>query len=236
MEVITRAAAKAAGLKRYFNDIPCKNGHVCERYVSNKKCAECEKEKLRKKYDLVRKPRVPRTEEQIKQARERRLMLQRERLAEARKANPDAFKEKNAEYYAQNKEYLNAKAAEWVENNKEKRNEYRRIERKNNTIAAIKHRVSARIRTALRKIGSAKNCKTQEILGCSLAEFRAHLELQFLPGMSWDNRHLWHIDHIVALASAKNEDDVIALNHFTNLRPMWKPDNLKKGAKQTHLI
>lgn len=54
--------------------------------------------------------------------------------------------------------------------------------------------------------------------------------------MTWQNRGEWHIDHIVALATAKTEADVLALNHFTNLRPMWGPDNLKKGAKQTHLI
>lgn len=78
--------------------------------------------------------------------------------------------------------------------------------------------------------------KTASILGCSWAEFAAHIERQFLPGMTWQNRGEWHIDHIVALATAKTEADVLALNHFTNLRPMWGPDNFKKGAKQTHLI
>ncbi len=54
--------------------------------------------------------------------------------------------------------------------------------------------------------------------------------------MSWENRALWHIDHIVAMATAVTEADVLALNHFTNLRPLWGVDNLKKGAKQTHLL
>lgn len=89
---------------------------------------------------------------------------------------------------------------------------------------------------ALLKRGYSKTSSTATILGCSWSEFAAHIERQFLPGMSWVNRSLWHIDHIVALATAVTEADVIALNHFTNLRPLWKPDNLKKGAKQTHLL
>lgn len=54
--------------------------------------------------------------------------------------------------------------------------------------------------------------------------------------MTWANRHLWHIDHIVPMATATTEAEAIALNHFTNLRPVWGADNLAKGAKQTHLL
>jgi hypothetical protein len=54
--------------------------------------------------------------------------------------------------------------------------------------------------------------------------------------MSWENRAEWHIDHIVPLATAKCEEDVIKLNHFTNLRPLWAADNLKKNSNRTHLI
>lgn len=54
--------------------------------------------------------------------------------------------------------------------------------------------------------------------------------------MSWENRHLWHIDHIVPLATAKTEQDVIALNHVSNLRPMWSKENLSKGDKRLFLV
>jgi len=27
------------------------------------------------------------------------------------------------------------------------------------------------------------------------------------------------------------EDDVIRLNHYTNLQPLWAEDNLRKGSK-----
>jgi hypothetical protein len=66
---------------------------------------------------------------------------------------------------------------------------------------------------------------------CSFEEFFIHIESQFIDGMSWENRSLWHIDHIIPLATAKTEEEILRLNHYTNLRPLWALDNLKKGSK-----
>lgn len=41
MQIITRAEAKAAGLKQFFNGIPCKHGHVAARATVNSSCMEC---------------------------------------------------------------------------------------------------------------------------------------------------------------------------------------------------
>ena len=40
-KIISRADAKAAGLKRFFSGRPCKRGHVGEFYVNNGGCVEC---------------------------------------------------------------------------------------------------------------------------------------------------------------------------------------------------
>ena len=69
------------------------------------------------------------------------------------------------------------------------------------------------------------------MLGCTWKELRCHMESKFTEGMSWANRNLWHIDHIIPLASAKSIEEVIKLCHYTNLQPLWAEDNLKKGAK-----
>ena len=69
-------------------------------------------------------------------------------------------------------------------------------------------------------------------LGCTVAELRSYLEKQFQGGMSWNNYGDWHIDHILPLASFDLSDrrQFLKACHFTNLQPLWKKDNLKKGA------
>lgn len=46
-EIVSRDEAKARGLKFYFTGRPCKRGHVAERYVSSKGCADCVQENNR---------------------------------------------------------------------------------------------------------------------------------------------------------------------------------------------
>ena len=74
-----------------------------------------------------------------------------------------------------------------------------------------------------------KKSKSCEILGCSFNELKTHLESKFEPWMNWDNRGLikngefnigWDIDHIIPLSSAKTEEEIIKLNHYTNLQPL----------------
>lgn len=109
--------------------------------------------------------------------------------------------------------------------------------RKSDAMYRLKNNLRALIRTSFRRRGFAKGSKTEEILGCSWPEFRAHIERQFLPGMCWEKMGLAiHIDHIIPLATADNASDVLRLNHYTNLRPLWALDNMRKGARIAHLI
>ena len=82
----------------------------------------------------------------------------------------------------------------------------------------------------------------EALVGYSLEQLKAHLERQFLPGMSWSNhtRNGWHIDHIVPLSTfdfrSPDDAEFQAAWALTNLRPMWADDNLKKGAKRRSLL
>lgn len=70
-----------------------------------------------------------------------------------------------------------------------------------------------------------------EFVGCTREEFRLHMEKLFKPGMTWDNRSLWHIDHIIPCAAfrmAEIEEQKKCF-HYSNLRPEWAHDNLSKG-------
>jgi hypothetical protein len=73
-------------------------------------------------------------------------------------------------------------------------------------------------------------------LGCSIDEFKKHIESQFVEGMSWDNQGKWHIDHIVAIkyrdgGNLPTVEEILARLHYTNTQPLWREDNLKKGNR-----
>jgi hypothetical protein len=71
------------------------------------------------------------------------------------------------------------------------------------------------------------------MIGCTPQFLKEHLEKQFKDGMNWENYGLygWHIDHIIPLSSAEDEDGVYKLCHYTNLQPLWAKENLSKGSK-----
>lgn len=111
---------------------------------------------------------------------------------------------------------------------KEYQNAYQRKKRATDPLFAISGRIRARIKVALSERGYGKDRVSKEIIGCSWEYFLQHLESQFVDGMNWSNRHLWHIDHYIPIAAAKTKEEVYMLNHFSNLRPLWGADNFKK--------
>lgn len=49
-EIVTRAEARAAGLKRYYTGKPClRAGHIEERYAGNGECAQCVRDRANRK-------------------------------------------------------------------------------------------------------------------------------------------------------------------------------------------
>lgn len=122
------------------------------------------------------------------------------------------------------------------QNIREKERISRRDRRKNDPIFALKSILRCRTGLAFRQHGYEKDSKTYETIGCSWEFLKTHIEKQFLKGMTWENRGIWHIDHIVPLSSAKNKDELKKLFHFSNLRPIWAEDNLEKKDKIIFLI
>jgi hypothetical protein len=86
----------------------------------------------------------------------------------------------------------------------------------------------------LKRTSCRKTSKSYQYLGCTPGFFRNHIEAQFLPGMSWENRKDWHIDHIVPLSWFPFDEDpslLFVASHWTNLRPIWGKDNMRKGNR-----
>jgi hypothetical protein len=134
------------------------------------------------------------------------------------KLNAEKKREQTKKHYRKNKEKIIKKM-----------NEYYKIKKKTNPLFKLKCNIRNLILQAFKTIGRRKNTKTEKILGCSFQDFKAHIESQFQEGMSWENRNGWHIDHIMPVSMAKTYDEVIRLNHYRNLRPLWAYENLSKS-------
>jgi hypothetical protein len=115
---------------------------------------------------------------------------------------------------------------------KKELSEYQTRRRRSN----IQHRLSAILRTSMSNAlnGRYKSSKTLVLLGCTMDQFKIHLQNKFTRGMSWENYGpYWHIDHIMPCSKfdLTKESEQRACFHFTNLQPLKVRDNLSKHAK-----
>jgi hypothetical protein len=154
-----------------------------------------------------------------------------ERL-EARRETVRAYYQRNKEKCAERKKIYNQKNK--VELQK-KRNEYRKKRKKTDELYKLTNSIRRNINNAFKRNGYNKTSKTFELLSCSFEEFKTYLESSWESWMNWDNYGLyngepnygWDIDHIIPSSSAMTEEELIKLNHFTNLQPLCSYINRK---------
>lgn len=151
--------------------------------------------------------------EKVKKYRETMILKDSEKYKKSRA-------ETSKKYYEKNKTKING----WL-------NGYMKEKRTNDVLFKLSANYRCRINTFYKRIKKTKNFNTETLLGCSWENFKNHIELQFVDGMCFSNYGEWHIDHIIPLSSAKNEEEIIKLCHYSNLQPLWASDNLKKGDK-----
>lgn len=171
--------------------------------------------------------------------------------------NKDKEKENVKTYYEKNKEKINEYKKKWVKDNEprllKKRKEYYNKNKsllflkdkermKNDPLYSLSVTLRKNILKAFRNRQFEKENSTTLILGCSFEELKNHLESKFEPWMTWENRgkyngemyYGWDIDHIIPLSSGKTIEEIIKLNHYTNLQPLCSYHNrhIKKNIIQ----
>jgi hypothetical protein len=86
------------------------------------------------------------------------------------------------------------------------------------------------------KIGWYNDKRMKDWVGLTPAELRAYLQSQWQEGMNWENygrgNNCWSVDHIIPPYSSQNEQEIIQLQHYTNLQPLWYKDNIIKRNKR----
>ncbi len=102
---------------------------------------------------------------------------------------------------------------------------------KNRRSLDLNYRLMGNMRSRLCNIIKNKTKNTFECLGVNIDEFKNYIESKFTEGMTWENYGEWQIDHIIPISHGTNQDEICRLNYYTNLRPLWKFENLKKSNK-----
>lgn len=221
-EIISRKEAKEKGIGRYFTGKPCKYGHITQRYVSDGRCLECSSNRDQTDWYHKNKDR-------------RRKYKQQEWYKEY-------SKKYRQEWYRENREHALLYAKNWARDNVEKKNAYQRSDsykeyRKKRYKEELEYKLNVYCRNIVKRTlnasGKNKNNPTYETLGYDTNTLKLNMENKFLPGMSWENRQDWHIDHKYPVSKYISEGvtDPSIINALDNLIPMWAEDNLSKSDR-----
>ena len=150
-----------------------------------------------------------------------------------REENKVAIAEQTKRYYKENKPAIAERNKRYNEENKkalmERKKHYQKERRATDHLFRLTCNIRGLIRNSFRNGGFNKKSKTAEILGCTFKEYYKHIEAQFTDGMSWQRMGEIHIDHRLPLSAANTEEEILVLNHYRNLQPLWATDNLAKS-------
>jgi len=173
----------------------------------------------------------------------------KEYLKKYYKTNKDRLNEQSKDYNLKNKNKISKNKKEYLSKNRDiinfkKRIYYlknkakiikrdvdrKKIRKENNPKYRLKVSLRDNIRHSFKRGRFIKDTATENILGCTIDDFRIHISEQFTEGMTLKNHGKWHLDHIIPLATATTKQDIIDLCHYTNYQPLWAADNLAKGC------
>lgn len=109
------------------------------------------------------------------------------------------------------------------------------IKKSNNS--KLKKRIRGIILNAIKR--NSTKSEAINILGCSIFEFKEHIEKQFEPWMNWNNygkyngepNYGWEYDHILPIGYYKTDEEVLKLNHYSNFRPLCIFTNRRQNGK-----
>lgn len=213
MELMTRKQARAAGLKRFFNGIPCKEGHIAERQTSNNSCTECNKGKAALRVEYMKQYRsanIERVREHQRRYAEKNAERETQRKRAYYLANKAEHNERSRLYRQANADRIRAYIAAWLAENRTLRAEYFKEHYRRNRAEYIK-------RARQRETGLVRATP-------SWANLSAIRHIYAVAGRMRDAGHDVHVDHFIPLQG----DLVCGLHIATNLRIMQARTNLQK--------
>lgn len=141
----------------------------------------------------------------------------------------DEIKERRKKQYDNNKDYFKKLRNDHKEELNARQRERYATDINYKIKGLLRHRLWGAVKNEY------KGSSVVNLLGCSIDEFKKHLELQFTDGMTWKhfNSGEIHIDHIKQLHTfdlASHHEQQKAFHH-TNCRPLWASTKIINGIK-----
>jgi hypothetical protein len=157
-------------------------------------------------------------------------VCEKKKSAVRHKANRAKLIEQMREWRRRKKQGIKRKPRLTYEERKAKHAKYMRERRRSDPSVKLLSNLRTRLYHALK--GNTKSAATEKLLGICADECRKYIEALFTEGMSWDTIV---VDHIVPCASFDLSDPDMQRRcfHYTNLQPLFPPDNSRKGARIT---
>lgn len=215
------------GIKKNIDDFY----YLKKRNKYQSKCKECIKkqslEYQKNNFEKIKKQK----REYFKKYRQNNINYLKAKDEKFKELHKNYMKEYSKKYREEHKEYFKEYFKEY---NKKKKKEKRKIETKEQLeLKKFKQQIRCLISKSFSRKKFIKKASTEKILGCSFEEFYKHLLLTYKNNYGCDYNIIEkvHIDHIIPLSTAKSEEEVIKLNHYTNLQLLKAEDNMNKGSK-----
>lgn len=159
---------------------------------------------------------------------------EKERNKKFRDANRERVMIREAELREINREKSRAYKKAWKAANKDKFKRWNEMA-KAKPLYRIKAQCRKVIQEAFHRRLLVKSKKFNTIVGMSVEQLVAYLISDYekrtgtKPDLSI--KGAYHVDHIIPLRLAKTEDEVIKLNHYSNLQLLTAQENLTKSGK-----
>jgi hypothetical protein len=140
-----------------------------------------------------------------------------------RKNHKEQTKEYKRQYRAKNKDKINKYLSNYIKNRQ-----------KNDVLFRLRTKMTSAINNSLYYFNNYKQNKSWEkLLGYNREQLKAHLEKQFINGMSWENQSsYWEIEHKIPLSWFDNEEELLKIGwNLNNIQPLEKKQNQEKSNK-----
>ncbi|MEE3343481.1 MAG: hypothetical protein VZS44_05275 [Bacilli bacterium] len=221
------------GIEKNLEDFRYRKWRNIHYYVSI--CKECERENNRirsLKYHYEHREEILKKQKERYENHKDEYAIRSKKYREENSEKVKDYERKRNQIRLKDPVYLEKKK-QIRENYKSTRNELEKYRRSTDSVYKLKGEIRNMLNTSFNRKNTIKKSHTEDILGCSIDDFINYLLQTYYNNYNsqWDGKEQVHIDHIIPLSTAKTEEDVLRLCHYTNLQLLKAKDNLVKNNK-----